>query len=394
MKYILIVGDGMGDYPIPEYENKTPLEIAKIPYLDFLASHGEMGLVKTIPSRMPKGSDVANLSILGYNPKKYYIGRGFLEATNMGIKIDDKQSVFRCNLITVKNDILFDYSAGHISNKESHKLIKTLNEYLSTNKVKFFSGVSYRHILTLFEDYSNLICRPPHDIINQPFKKFLPKGKNSDFIINLINESKKILENHPVNILRKKENLNLANMIWPWGQGKNKNAPTFKEKYGLNGSVVSAVDLIKGIGKWIGLDVITVSGATGYLDTNYAGKVKSALKSLEKKDFVFIHIEAPDEASHSGELELKLKAIEDFDKKVILPMLEGLKKFQEYKIMVLPDHYTPLCLRTHSDDPVPWVIYSSKKEKNTKLVFNEKLAKKSGIYFKQGYKLIKYFLEK
>jgi 2,3-bisphosphoglycerate-independent phosphoglycerate mutase len=394
LKYVLVIGDGMADYPVPG-RNYTPLELARTPHLDFLAARGEMGKVRTIPSHFPKGSDVAILSVLGYSPSRYYTGRGFIEALNQGIEISPSETAFRCNLVTVEQGIMKDYSAGHISTQEAKKIISFLNKSISGEGIKFSAGVSFRNILVVSGKYKKITCTPPHDFLNQPLKNFLPHGRGSHLLRKLIEESKKVLENHPVNVLRRKKNLPSANMIWPWAPGVKKTPPSFEKKYQLRGAVIAGVDLINGLGRWLGLKVIKVKGATGYLDTNYRGKVEAALKALKKLDFVFVHIEAPDETGHSGQLKLKLQAIEDFDRKVIGPLLEGLEEFPAYKIMVLPDHYTPLSLRTHTDEPVPWVIYSSfspLKKKGKKLIFSERALPENSLYFQRGTQLMRYFL--
>ncbi len=381
MKYIILVGDGMADYPLSQLKGKTPLEAARIPNMDFIAKNGFLGKVQTVPSGYPAGSDVANLSIFGYAPEKYYTGRAPLEASSMGIKILDDETAFRCNLVTVNNGIMADFTAGHIHSEEAKKIILHLQEKIGSFNIKFYPGVSYRNLAIIKGDYSHTSCTPPHDITDQEIKTFLPKDENSELIFELMDKSKKVLmeyfSNNKLHAHGKQ-----ANMIWLWGQGKDTAFPTFKEKYGLTGGVITAVDLIKGIGKKAGLEIVNVHGATGYLDTNYEGKANAALKILEKDNFVFLHVEAPDEASHEGSLEKKIQAIEDFDKRVVGVILDGLKRFSDYRIMVLPDHPTPIKIKTHTKDPVPFAIMGNKIKKGNAQSYNEIEADKNHEIFK------------
>jgi len=357
MKYIVLIGDGMADYPIDELGNLTPLQAANTPNMDFIAKHGRCGVAMTVPDDMPAGSDVANLSILGYDPVKYYSGRGPLEAASIGIPLEDDDVAFRCNLITEKDGLLVDYSAGHITSEEARSLIEAVDSELG-NGCKFHAGISYRHLLVM-KQCEAVECMPPHDVLGQSVEDVMPCGEASQVLIDLINASKPILENHEVNTKRKADSKNPANLIWPWGQGKAPKMPDFRELYDVTGSIISAVDLLKGIGKYSGLDVIEVPGATGYLDTDFSGKAAYALESLEERDFVAVHVEAPDEAGHMGDIDAKIKAIEDFDEKVVGGMLNELGSFGDYKILVLPDHYTPISVKTHTREPVPFAIYSS-----------------------------------
>ena len=395
-KYIILVGDGMADYPIEELGMRTPLEAARTPNMDFIAKNGALGQALTIPDKMTPASDVANLSILGYDPKKYYCGRGPLEAANLGLELEEDDVVFRCNLITAGDDILLDYSAGHIKSNEAEKLIKFIDQKLGNNKMRFFSGVSYRHLLLAKRGaelkLQNLKCLPPHDIIGQSISRNLPKGDNADLIIKLMQDSREILGSHEVNQVRLDLKENPGNMIWLWGQGEKPNMPKFIDKFGLSGSVISAVDLIKGLGRILGLEVIDVPGATGYYDTDYLGKAKAAVKSLKKKDFVFVHVEAPDEAGHNGDLREKLTAIERFDQLVVGSLLEYCKKMNDFRIMVLPDHATPISLKTHTPDAIPFAIYGKDIPAKDFLNYSEKEAQKSELYFENGYQLMEYFI--
>lgn len=386
MKYIVLVGDGMADYPIPELGNLTPLAAANIPNMDFIAKHGKCGIAKTVPDNMPAGSDVANLSIIGYNPEQYYSGRGPLEAASMGVALENDDIAFRCNLITEKEGTIADYSAGHISSEEARTLIEAVDAKLG-NACKFHAGVSYRHLLVM-KDGEKAQCTPPHDVTGQSVEDCLPRGEGSELLIALIRASKPILDKHEINIKRRKDGKNAANLIWLWGQGKAPAMPLFKDLFGVSGSVISAVDLLKGIGKYAGLDVINVPGATGYLDTNFSGKAAYALKSLENHDFVLVHVEAPDEAGHMGNIEAKIKAIEDFDEKVVGGMLNELGGFRDFRVMVLPDHPTPISVRTHTREPVPFAIYSSTESADYVDRFDE-LAAKEGIFgLVEGHRLM------
>ena len=396
MKYIVLVGDGMADYPIKELDNCTPLEVARTPNMDFIAKAGRLGRVKTIPQGLSPASDVANISILGYDPKIYYTGRGPLEAANLGVKLEDDDVVFRCNLITVSSDTLIDYSAGHISSKEASIIIKFIDQNLGTNRIKFYPGVSYRHLMVIKrgteEQLQDVVCKAPHDIMGQIVSKNLPQGDRADILIKLMQDSRKILENHEINLVRIDLKENPANMIWLWGQGKKPNIPKFSEKYSLCGSVISAVDLIKGLGRILGLEVVNVAGATGYYDTDYEGKAKAAIKSLEDKDFVFLHVEAPDEAGHNGDLREKVTAIERFDHLVVGTILKVFKRKKNFRMLVLPDHATPLSLRTHTCDVVPFGIFGKDIVARGFLNYSEKEAEKSDLYFENGYELMNYLI--
>jgi len=397
MKYIVLVGDGMADYPIKELGNRTPLEVARTTNMNFIAKAGRLGRIRTIPDKMAPASDVANISILGYDPTKYYTGRGPLEAVNLGIELQDDDVAFRCNLITASADTLVDYSAGHISSKEATILIKFIDQKLGTNKIKFYPGVSYRHLMIAKrgaeEHLQDLECKPPHDITGQSISKNLPKGDNADILVNLMLGSRKILENREINLVRVDLKENPANMIWLWGQGKKPSMPKFSEKYGLSGSVISAVDLIKGLGKILGLEVINVPGATGYYDTDYEGKAKAALACLEEKDFVFLHVEAPDEAGHSGDLREKIAAIERFDQLVVGTILKAFKRKKNFRILVMPDHATPVSVKTHTSDIVCFGIFGKEITGRGFLKYSEKEAEKADLYFEKGYELMEYFIK-
>lgn len=397
MKYIVLVGDGMADYPIKELGERTPLEAARTPNMDFIAKHGRLGRVKTIPDKAAPGSDVANITIFGYDVHKFYTGRGPIEAVNLGVELEEDDVAFRCNLVTVLGDTIVDYSAGHIKSQEAAILIKFVDQNLGTNRIRFYPGVSYRHLMVIKrgaeEHFEKIKCVPPHDIVGEKIPKNLPKGDGAQIFISLMEDSRKILEKHEINLIRVDLKENPANMIWLWGQGKKPSMPSFKDKYGLSGSVISAVDLIKGMGKIMGLEAVNVPGATGYYDTDYEGKAKAALKSLEKYDFVFVHVEAPDEAGHNGDLREKITAIERFDQQVVGIILEAFKNRQDFRILVLPDHATPISVKTHTSEPVLFGIFGKGVVAGGFPAYCEKEAEKSDLYFEKGYELMDYFIK-
>ncbi|MDP2912109.1 MAG: cofactor-independent phosphoglycerate mutase [Candidatus Omnitrophota bacterium] len=401
MKYIVLVGDGMGDRSIEDLGGKTVLEVAKIPNMNFIAEHGKVGLTNMVPGRMPPASDVANLSILGYNPKKYYTGRGPLEAANMGIDLKDNEVAFRCNLVTISDERMADYSAGHISNEEARHIIEELNSKLGTEDIKFYPGISYRHIVVFKckdkeeqEGFINAKCLPPHDIAGKKIDRFFPsRTPQAEVLKRLMDESRKILADHEVNRVRLDLKENPANMIWLWGQGVKPFMPKFSKLYHVEGSIISAVDLIKGIGRIIGLDVIDVPGATGYYDTNYLGKAEYAIESLKKKDFVFVHVEAPDEAGHNGDLREKIYSIEKFDKFVVGTILSHFKSSkEESRILVLYDHATPVAMKTHVRDRVCFAMYGTDIEHGDIKHFNEKEARLSKFRIDKGHELMEFFI--
>ncbi|MFH0887194.1 MAG: cofactor-independent phosphoglycerate mutase, partial [bacterium] len=393
-KYLVLIGDGMADYPMPELGGKTVLEHATTPNMDYLASHSQCGLTLNTPKDIPPGSDVAILSIFGYDPAKYYTGRGPLEAASKNIKLSDSDQVYRCNIVTIENEIMQDYSAGHISTPEASELIDSLNKELGSDMLRFYSGVSYRHLLVIKKDMQVSLTTPPHDISGKKIGEYLPKGRDKDFILELMESSKKILKDHPINLARISAGKMLATQIWLWGGGKKPSMPTYKKRFNKNGAVITAVDLIRGIGKILGLEVIDVPGATGYLDTNYLGKAEYALKALEKKDFVLVHVEAPDEAGHNGDMGAKIQAIEDFDKLVVGTVLDNIKdKDIHYRMLVLPDHATPISLRTHSHDPVPYILYDNKIKMERSIKYCEKDISALGNIQSAGYRLIEKLFE-
>jgi len=397
MKYIILLGDGMSDYPIDELGGRTPLQAAKTPNMDYLAAHGSVGLAKTVPAGLPPGSDVANLSVFGYNPVECYTGRAPLEAASIGVKLTGGDVAFRCNLVTLSEKkgafIMKDYSAGHISTEEASLIIKTLDDEFSALGARFYTGKSYRHLMVWKGGIEGISTTPPHDISDKEVGPYLPKGKGAELLISLIEKSRIILKDHPVNHRREREGKNTADSIWLWGQGRAPSMPTFSERFNLSGAMISAVDLMNGIGVYAGLKVIKVPGATGYLDTNYEGKVEYALNALEKMDIVCVHVEAPDEAGHQGLLKEKIKAIEDFDSRVVGRLLKGMKRFREYRMLVISDHPTPVALKTHTAAPVPYVIYSGEIEGRA-LNFSEKDAKKTGVFFEDPPEFMERFIRR
>lgn len=398
MKYIVLIGDGMTDYPLPDHEGKTPLQLARTPNMDKIAAAGVTGFAKTVPNGFPPGSDVANLSVFGYDPAKYYTGRSPLEAVSMGVPLGDNDTAFRCNLVTLRvsgaDVIMDDYSAGHISTEDARELILHVNEKLGNETIRFFPGVSYRHLMVWKDrDFSGLSLVPPHDITGRGIKEHLPKGDaGGEEIHALLTGSQMLLKVHPLNRKKEADGGKPANSIWLWGQGKRPAMPTFRERFGLEGSVISAVDLLKGIGVCAGFNSINVPGATGYLDTNYQGKVDAALKALREKDIVFLHVEAPDEAGHQGKFDLKIQALEEFDERVVGRVLEGMKEFKDYRILLVTDHPTPLSIKTHADDPVPFAIYPAIGEKDDVGAFDERILKHGKHAFREGFRLIDFFI--
>lgn len=398
MKYVVLIGDGMADRPDAELGGLTLLQKANTPNMDKLAGKGLIGSVRTIPHGFPPGSDVANLSILGYNPKNYYTGRAPLEAASIGVKLQDNDVAYRCNLVTLRFEdkiIMDDYSSGHITTEEAKELINAVKAELENDDITFYPGVSYRHLMVWKNGDTEIQCTPPHDILGKEISGYLPKG-NGDIVLNeLMRRSVRILENHSLNKDRIINGKKPANSLWFWGQGKKPSIPTFMDKYGIKGSLVSAVDLAKGLGIYAGFEILDVPGVTGWLDTNYLGKAEYSLDALEKTDLAYIHVEAPDEAGHSGNYRDKIKAIEDFDSLVVGTVLNGLeKRFKQYRILLMPDHATPFRLRTHTEEPVPFVIYDSRINKqNKKIFYDESITGRNDILiFEDGFRLMDYFI--
>ena len=395
MKYVVVIGDGMADVPLKELNGETPLQRAEIPNMDTIASNGVSGMLKTVPNQMLPGSDVANLSIMGYNPTEYYTGRGPLEAASVGAQMEEGDVAFRCNFITEDSGILTDFNAGHISTIEASELIETLNQKFYLHG-KFHLGTSYRHVFLIKDEQSALLeSTPPHDVVGESIEENLLKpslDKNAALLNKIMIESRKILKNHPVNERRIADGKKPANMIWLWGQGVKPSIPTFKDKYGLKGATITGVDLVKGLGIYMGLTNVHVPGATGYYDTDYCGKAKNALEALETHDLIFIHVEAPDEAGHAGDIKEKILAIERIDKRILGKLLDELPSFNDYSISILPDHPTPITLKTHTSDPVPYSMCSTSNSSDDILKYDEYSASKGSMGIKAGYKFIKNFI--
>ena len=403
MKYIVVLGDGMADYPVKELDGKTPLQVANKPNIDKLSKLGELGLVRTVPVGMKPGSDNANLSVMGYNPLQCYTGRSPLEALAMGLTLLDTDIAVRCNTVTLSDEpeyedkTMIDYSAGEISTEESRILIEYVQSKLGTDLYNFNPGISYRHCFIMHDTKTGTDLTPPHDITGKKIKDYLPKGLNGELFKTLERKSYEILKDHPINKKRIAEGKNPANSIWFWGEGTKPNMKNFKDLYGVEGAVVCAVDLIKGLGIGGGMELYPVDGATGNYDTNFVGKADAALKALKDgKDFVYIHMEAPDECGHHGDYQHKIFSIEQIDKCVVKRICNALEKEKEdYSMLILPDHPTPIVTMTHAMDPVPYIIYrSNSNEKGSGLVYDEDSAKNTGIFINEGYTLMAKFLGK
>lgn len=401
MKYIVILGDGMADYPVEAFDGKTILEVADKPTIDYMSQHGELGMCKTVQDGMKPGSDVANLSVMGYDTSKCYTGRSPLEAASIGVKMLDDDVTFRTNLVTLSDEenyedkTMVDYSAGEITTEESTQLIEALAKELNTEDIKFYPGISYRHLCVWNGGSMNVELTPPHDIADKVVAQYMPKGDGAEKFIEMMKKSEKILKEHPVNKARVERGLNPATSIWVWGEGTKPSVDNFYEKYGVKGAVISAVDLIKGIAKCAGMESIDVEGATGNCETNWDGKAQAALDALLRgNDFVYVHMEAPDEMGHQGKADKKKLAVEIIDNKVVKFLKDELeKRGMDYKMLIMPDHPTPISLKTHVSDPVPYIIYdSTKTDGGSGLTYTEKNGQSTGEYIEQGYTLMDKFL--
>lgn len=400
MKYLVVLTDGAGDRPVNELGGKTPLEVANLKNINEIARHSEIGMCHTIPEGMSPGSDAANLSVMGFDPKKYHTGRSPLEAVSMGIEMSKTDVAFRCNLVTLSKEenyldkSILDHSSGDITSEEAAEIIKTINEELGTDTIHFYPGFSYRHAMIVNNGRVDFELVAPHDVLTQKIAQHLPKDdEKTGFIREMMIKSGDILKNHPINVSRRERGLNTADSIWIWGQGVKPTLPSFEEKYGIKGAAISAVDLIKGIGLCAGLEAIDVEGATGTLNTNYEGKKDAAIDAFERGlDFVYIHLEAPDECSHQGDRDGKILCLERIDEKIVGPMKEYLDKTgDDYKILVVPDHPTPLEIRTHASESVPFVLYDSRKNIDKPENKYCEAAGEKGMYFATGYELADYF---
>lgn len=403
MKYLVMLCDGMADEPNEALGNSTPMEKANKPCMDSLAAKAEVGIVKTVAEGLKPGSDVANLSVLGYEPAVYYSGRSPLEAASIGIDLKDTDVTLRCNLVTLSDDedyenkTILDYCADDISSEEAKILIEYIQEKLGNDVFRFYPGVSYRHCLVWSNGNPHPgVLTPPHDITGKVITDYIPKGEAVDELYDLMKKSYDLLKDHPVNKARIARGKRPANSIWLWGEGTKPLLDNFSEKFGIKGSMISAVDLLKGIAICAGMNSVDVDGATGYLDTNFDGKCKAAIEEFKNgSDLVYIHVEAPDECGHRGEIENKVKAIEMIDEHILGPVVEFLKGYDDFAVLVCPDHPTPLSIRTHTSTPVPYLIYDSKNEINSGVkVFCEKEARETGNYIEKGFTMMNYFLTK
>ncbi|MBQ7653954.1 MAG: cofactor-independent phosphoglycerate mutase [Clostridia bacterium] len=402
MKYAVILYDGMADYPVDELGGKTPMMCAKKPVLDSLAGKGKIGLVNTATEGFKQGSDVANLTVLGYDPRESYSGRSPLEALSIGVDMLESDVALRCNLVSLSGEkayedkTMVDYSGGDISTQEAKILIDAVEQHFGNDIFKFYAGVQYRHCLIFRNGTTDLgSMTPPHDISGKVIGDYLSTSGNAKQLIQMMKESYELLNDHPLNLQRVKDGKLAANSIWLWGEGTKPKLQSFYDKYGLNGSIISAVDLLKGIGIGTKMSVPDVEGATGYIDTNFEGKANKAIEELDGgKDFVYVHFEAPDECGHRREVQNKIRSIELIDERVLPIIIKGLEKYDDYKILVLPDHPTPIVTATHARDPVPFMMYHKKDEKDLEVNFNEETAKNSGLFIKYGPDLMKEFLDK
>ena len=392
-KYAIIIPDGAADEPLEQFDERTPIEAARTPNMDKISRLGKQGLIRTIPGKMKPGSDVAQMSLLGYDPKRYYTGRAPIEAVARNVKLSLADWVFRCNLITIADGKMADHSAGHISTAEAGSLIEELDNQLGSEQMHFHTGVSYRHLLVFKGLDFDVQTYPPHDHIGTAMDKLLPRGKNADILIDLMARSQQMFTGHDINKVRKDLGENQVSSIWLWGQGKRAQMERFEEKFGLRGAAITAVDLVKGLAKLIGFDLIDVPGATGFIDTNYQGKASAAIAALGEYDIVFVHVEAPDEASHGGNAEMKKKAIELIDEHIVGPVFEALQNQQSWRILVMPDHPTLTRTCAHSSEPVPFAMAGDSISGILHTTFGETNAAKSGFRIDNGFELMEYFLK-
>jgi 2,3-bisphosphoglycerate-independent phosphoglycerate mutase len=397
-KYLIIVGDGMGDEPQEILGGRTPLEAARTPYMDRIAADGVLGLTETITADQEPGSDVANMAILGYDPDRFHTGRAPLEAASMGVELRPEDVAFRCNLVTVRNDeqgrvVLADYSAGHITSEEGRALIETIRRSLESDSLRFYPGVSYRHLLVWRGGKEALQITPPHDVTGEPVDPYWQVYDQAPELKALLTAARPLLADHEVNRIRVSRGKSPANAIWLWGQGRKPSMPTFKERFGLTGVTISAVDLIRGLGVCAGLEPVIVPGATGYLDTNYAGKVAAACGALEDEDLAFVHVEAPDEASHEGNLDLKIEAIEAFDTRVVGTLLEICAALPQARVLLITDHLTPIRIKTHARGLVPFAVFDfARRRQREQRGYSERSAAATGLIVRPGYELMEKFI--
>jgi len=412
-KHIILLGDGMSDRPIPELNDRTPLEASSTPNMDRVASEGILGLSRTIPEGMALGSDVANLSVLGYDPQEVYTGRSPIEAAGMGVHLGPEDVAYRCNLVTLAppdNEAgagqvtvdtgitpemtMSDFAGGHPSDEEARSLIQSLDEEAGGEGIEFHPGVSYRHLMVWRGGMDDLDVAPPHDLTDQQISEGWPRGQAAERVLEIMNLSAKVFAGHPVNKARETAGKMPVSSVWLWGQGKRPSISLFLEKYGLKGAMITAVDLLRGLGASLGFEIVDVPGATGYLDTNYEGKAAAALEALTRVDLVYLHVEAPDEAGHGGSLENKIRAIEDFDARVVGPVLEGMHSGGPFRLLVMPDHATPLEIKTHSGEPVPFAALDSEHmNAGSGGTYCEETARSSGLLIEKGHELMGMFID-
>jgi len=393
MKYAIIIPDGAADVPLDELDGRTPLAAAELPNMDSVAAEGRCGMVSNVPQSLPCGSDVAIMSVMGYDPMKYYTGRAPLEAAAQELSVEPDQWIFRCNFVTLIDGIMEDYAAGHICNKEAHRLIDTLNAELATADVRFYPGVSYRHLMTLRGD-CKVTTTPPHDILGKKVAGYRPRGHRSKQLREIMDHGAAVLTDHDVNTVRTDLGENPANAIWLWGEGKTPELPSFADRFAMSGAAITGVDLVRGLARLIGWDLIEVPGATGYLDTDYAGKGAAAVQALDKYDLVFVHVEAPDEAGHNANAQAKIEALEQIDRHIVAPVLEKLKSCGDaWRILVLPDHPTPCTVRTHTYEPVPFAIAGKDMAGVVDAPFTEETAHAADLHVERGCDLMEFFLK-
>jgi 2,3-bisphosphoglycerate-independent phosphoglycerate mutase len=392
-KYAIIIPDGAADEPLEQFGNKTVLEVAETPNMDTVSREGRQGIVRTVPDGMEPGSDIAQMTLLGYDPRRYYTGRAPIEAVARNIKLAEDDWVFRCNLVTIVDGKMEDHSAGHISTEEASALINELNEQFGNEHTRFYPGVSYRHLLVFKGCDFDVRTYPPHDHIGSAVEKILPRGKGAETLVDLMARSQQLFANHDVNKVRRDLGENQVSSIWLWGQGRKARMESFKKRFGIRGAAITAVDLVRGLSKLIGFDLIDVPGATGFVDTNYKGKASAAIEALDKYDLVFVHIEAPDEASHNGSVEMKKKAIEQIDKCIVGPVLEVLRRYESWRILVMPDHPTPISSKAHSAEPVPFAMAGTGVNGILQAGFSEASSARSGFKVENGFELMEYFLK-
>jgi len=392
-KYVIIVPDGAADKPLEQFEGRTVLEAAETPNMDKISTYGRQGLVQTIPDGMEAGSDIAQMSLLGYDPRTFYGGRAPIEAAARNIKLSADDWVFRCNLITIADGKMADHSAGHISTEEARALVKELKEQLGDEKFQLYPGISYRHLLVFKGLDFDVQTYPPHDFVGQKIEKILPRGKGAEILIDLMARSQQLFSNHDINKVRRDLGENQVSSIWLWGEGKKTLMENFQKRFGLKGATITAVDLARGLSKLIGFDLIDVPGATGFVDTNYEGKGLAAIEGLDKYDLIFVHIEAPDEASHNGNAEMKKKAVEQIDKYIVGPVLDALQNYESWRILVMPDHPTPVSSKAHSSEPVPFAMAGDNISGILHKKFSESNAAESGFRIDNGFEIMEYFLK-